>query len=165
VRFPYVTKDDRAAERRAEPAAVVHSGYRWYLLAFDLDRDDWRTFRVDRIKGRVREDGRGRRRSVPGGDPAAYVRNQLRSQGVDEGAAVPGRVRLAVPAAQAAARIPSRYVAVEPDGEDACVVTTRGQWSRSFLVWMATLDLPMQVLGPPEMVAAARTVVERLSAA
>jgi predicted DNA-binding transcriptional regulator YafY len=165
VRFPYVTKDDRAAERRAEPAAVVHSGYRWYLLAFDLDRDDWRTFRVDRIKGRVREDGRGRRRVVPGGDPAAYVRNQLRSQGVDEGAAVPGRIRLAVPAAQASQRIPSRYVDVQPDGEDACIVSTRGQWSPSFLVWMATLDLPMQVLEPPEMAAAARRLVERLSAA
>ena len=34
---------------------MVHSGYRWYLLAFDLDRDDWRTFRVDRIRGRVTE--------------------------------------------------------------------------------------------------------------
>jgi predicted DNA-binding transcriptional regulator YafY len=143
----------------------VHSGYRWYLLAFDLDRDDWRTFRVDRIRGRVREDGRGRRRPVPDGDAAAYVRRQLRSQGVDEGEAVPGRIRLAVPAAEAAARIPSRYVAIEPDGDDACVVSTRGQWSRSFLVWMATLDAPMQVLGPPEMAQAARALVERLSAA
>jgi predicted DNA-binding transcriptional regulator YafY len=165
VRFHYVTKDDRAAERRTEPAAVVHSGYRWYLLAFDLDRDDWRTFRVDRIKGRVREDGRGRRRAVPDGDAAAYVRRQLHSQGVDPGEAAPGRIRLAIPAAQASARIPSRYAEVQPDGEEACIVSTRGRWSRSFLVWMATLDVPMRVLDPPELVAAARTLVERLSAA
>ena len=165
ARFHYVTKDQRAAERRTEPAAVVHSGYRWYLLAFDLDRDDWRTFRVDRIKGRVKEDGRGRRRAVPGGDAAAYVRNQLRSQGVDEGAVVPGRVRLALPAAQAIARIPSRYATVEPDGDDACIVATRGRWSESFLVWMATMDAPIRVLDPPEMADAARRLVGRLSAA
>jgi predicted DNA-binding transcriptional regulator YafY len=165
VRFHYVTKDERAAERRTEPAAVVHSGYRWYLLAFDLQRDDWRTFRVDRIRGRVREDGRGRRRAVPGGDAAAYVRRQLHSQGVDEGEAVPGRIRLRVPAADAGARIPSRYAVIEPDGEDACIVSTRGQWSRSFLMWMAALDVPMEVLGPPEMASAARTLAERLSAA
>src|SRR4051794_20662060 len=109
LRFHYVTKDQRAAERRTEPAAVVHSGYRWYLLAFDLDRDDWRTFRVDRIKGRVKEDGRGRRRAVPGGDAAAYVRRQLHSQGVDEGAVVQGRVRLGLPAAAAGAPRPRRH--------------------------------------------------------
>jgi predicted DNA-binding transcriptional regulator YafY len=165
VRFHYVTKDQRAAERRTEPAAVVHSGYRWYLLAFDLDRDDWRTFRVDRITGRVKEDGRGRRRAVPGGDAAAYVRNQLRSQGIDEGAVVPGRVRLALPAAQAIARIPSRYATVEPDGDDACIVATRGRWSESFLVWMATMDAPVRVLDPPELADAARRLVARLSAA
>jgi predicted DNA-binding transcriptional regulator YafY len=165
VRFDYVTKDQRAAERRTEPAAVVHSGYRWYLLAFDLDREDWRTFRVDRIKGRVKEDGRGRRRAVPGGDAAAYVRNQLRSQGVVEGKVVPGRVWLGLPAAQAGARIPGRYATVEPDGDDACIVATRGQWSENFLVWMATMDAPIRVLDPPEMADAARRVVERLSAA
>jgi predicted DNA-binding transcriptional regulator YafY len=165
VRFHYVTKDDRAAERRTEPAAVVHSGYRWYLLAFDLDRDDWRTFRVDRIRGRVREDGRGRRRAVPGGDAAAYVRGQLRTGGFDEGEAVRGRVRLGMPAAAASARVPSRYATVEPDGEEACIVSTRGQWSESFLVWMATMDAPMRVLDPPEMATAARKLVERLAAA
>ena len=165
ARFRYVTKDERAAERHTEPAAVVHSGYRWYLLAFDLDRDDWRTFRVDRIRGRVREDGRGRRRAVPGGDAAAYVRRQLHAGGFDEGEAVPGRVRLGMPAERASARVPSRYAAVEPDGEDACIVSTRGQWSQSFLVWMATLDAPMRVLDPPEMAEAARKLVERLAAA
>jgi predicted DNA-binding transcriptional regulator YafY len=74
LHFPYVAKDERASKRNAEPCAVVYSGYRWYLVAFDLDRDDWRTFRVDRIQGRARLGGRGRRRTVPGGDPAAYVK-------------------------------------------------------------------------------------------
>src|ERR1035438_5362788 len=53
----------------------------------------------------------------------------------------------------------------EPDGEDSCVVTTRGPWSLSFLIWMALLDQPMEVLGPPEFAAAAGTLTGRLSAA
>jgi predicted DNA-binding transcriptional regulator YafY len=165
LHFAYVARDDRSSKRSVEPCAVVYSGYRWYLVAFDLDRDDWRTFRLDRIKGRVREGGRGRRRTVPGGDPAAYVKQQLRNMGVGDGPAVPGRIRLHVAAADAARRIPARYAAVEPDGEDACTVTTHGGWSRQFLVWMALLDFPMQVLGPPEMADAARGLVARLGEA
>ena len=68
LRFAYVAGDDRSSQRQTEPTAVVYSGHRWYLVAFDLDRDDWRTFRVDRIRGRVRvgasrppADGPGRR--------------------------------------------------------------------------------------------------------
>jgi predicted DNA-binding transcriptional regulator YafY len=167
LRFAYVTRDDRAAQRHTEPCAVVHSGHRWYLVAFDLDRDDWRTFRLDRIRGKVRPAERGRRRTVPGGDPAAYVQQQLRRAGSGDGAAeaTPGRIRLGGPAAQLRRRIPSRYATVEPDGEAACIVTTRGGWSRSFLVWMALLDEPMQVLGPPELAEAARALVARLGAA
>ncbi len=165
LHFPYVAKDDRSTKRNTEPSAVVYSGHRWYLVAFDTDRDDWRTFRIDRIRGRVRLGGRGRRRTVPGGDPAAYVRRQLHASGSGDSPAEPGRVRLAVSAAHAGRRIPSRYAIVEPDGEDACIVSTRGGWSRSFLVWMAMLDEPMEVLGPPELAEAARSLVTRLAGA
>jgi predicted DNA-binding transcriptional regulator YafY len=165
LRFSYVAKDDKLTRRTVEPATVVHSGYRWYLAAYDLDRDDWRTFRIDRIRGRVRTGERGRRRTVPGGDPAAYVREQIRGDRSSEGEAVPGRIRIAAPAARIRPRVPGRYATIEPDGEDACIVTTRGAWSRSFLVWMALLDEPLEVLGPPELGDAARTLVSRLAAA
>ncbi|HZE03673.1 MAG TPA: WYL domain-containing protein, partial [Solirubrobacteraceae bacterium] len=167
LRFSYVARDEEASTRMVEPAAVVYSGHRWYLVAFDLDRDDWRTFRLDRIRGRVRLGERGRRRVVPGGDPAAFVRERLRGVRDGDGTAevVPGRVRLGAPASAVRSRIPSRYAAVEPDGEEACIVTSRGRWSHGFLVWMATLDEPLEVLDPPELVEAARAVVARLSAA
>jgi len=165
LHFAYVAKDDKASKRNTEPCAVVYSGYRWYLVAFDVDRDDWRTFRIDRIRGRVRPGARGRRRVVPGGDPAAYVKQQLRTSGAGESGAGTGRIRLSIPAAQAGRRIPGRYASVEPDGDDACIVSTRGAWSRHFLVWMALLDEPMEVIGPPELARAARTLVARLSAA
>jgi predicted DNA-binding transcriptional regulator YafY len=165
LHFAYVAKDERSTKRTTEPCAVVYSGHRWYLVAFDNDRDDWRTFRLDRIQGRVRPGGRGRRRTVPGGDPAAYVKQQLRTTGTGETAAAPGRIRLQVPAADAGRRIPARYATVEPDGDRACIVTTRGAWSRSFLVWMALLDEPMVVLDPPELADASRALVARLAAA
>jgi predicted DNA-binding transcriptional regulator YafY len=164
LRFTYVAKDDRTSHRHAEPSAVVHSGYRWYLVAFDLDRDDWRTFRIDRIKGRVRPVERGRIRTVPGGDPAAFVQQQLRSA-FDEPDASPGQIRIDVSATEIAKRVPSRYATIEPDGEDSCIVTTRGAWSRQFLLWMTLLDEPMQIIGPPELVAVAETLAARLGAA
>jgi predicted DNA-binding transcriptional regulator YafY len=165
LRFTYVARDDRTTQRHTEPSAVVHSGYRWYLVAFDLERDDWRTFRIDRITGRVSLAERGRRRAVPGGDPAAFVRQRLRSASADEPEAPPGSIRVHAGAARVAKRVPARYAAVEPDGEGSCIVTTRGPWSREFLVRMALLEESMEVLGPPELVAAANTLAQRLGAA
>ena len=164
LRFSYTTRDERASKRNTEPCAVVNSGYRWYLVAFDLDRDDWRTFRIDRISGRPQVGPRRRARTVPGGDPAAYVQQRLR---VDRagGEAPPGRMRLAVAAEMVRHRIPDRYASVEPDGEEHCIVTTRGPWSRSALVWTALLDHPLEVLDPPELVEVAKTLSTRLSAA
>ena len=164
LRFTYIARDERTSQRYAEPSAVVHSGYRWYLVAFDLDRDDWRTFRFDRIRGRVRLAERGRQRTVPGGDPAAFVERQLRSPFADEPAA-PARIRIKAAPERIRKRAPSRHVSVEPEGEDGCIVTTRGAWSRHFLAWMALLEEPMEILGPPEMISAASNLASRLAAA
>jgi predicted DNA-binding transcriptional regulator YafY len=161
LHFAYVARDEKATDRDTEPSAVVYTGYRWYLVAFDLNREDWRTFRIDRIRGRVRVGSRGRRRTVPGGDPAAFVKQQIR--GADQGEA--GAVRLELPAEQARRRIPARYATVEADGETGCMVTTVGQWRRDFLIWMATLEAPMEVLGPPELVELGRSLAQRLAAA
>jgi predicted DNA-binding transcriptional regulator YafY len=166
MRFAYVARDDRASQRQTEPTAVVYSGYRWYLVAWDLDREDWRTFRVDRIRGRVRIGGRGRRRTVPGGDAAAYVKTQLQRRGEerDGDGGEPGRVRVAASAQRIRPRVPSRYAVVEPDGDDACIVSTRGAWHAGFVVWMASIGEPIEVLGPDELREAARGMADRLAA-
>jgi predicted DNA-binding transcriptional regulator YafY len=161
LHFAYVARDERTSDRDTEPSAVVYSGHRWYLVAYDLGRDDWRTFRIDRIRGRVRIGARGQRRRVPGDDPAAFVKQRIR--GADAGAA--GVVRLAMPADQARRRIPARYASVEAAGDSECIITTAGQWRRDFLVWMATLDAPMEVLGPLELIELGRSLAERLTTA
>ncbi|WP_155893048.1 helix-turn-helix transcriptional regulator [Intrasporangium chromatireducens] len=79
------------SERRVEPYRLVATGRRWYLMAFDLDREDWRTFRLDRMAA-VRSGGwRFRPREAP--DATAYVRRAI-SQAAYEHVA---RVRIAAP--------------------------------------------------------------------
>src|SRR4051794_20475497 len=162
--FSYTAKGGEATAREVEPAAVVHTGWRWYLVAYDLGRDDWRTFRVDRIAGRPRAGARGTRREVPGGDAAAFVKQSIRGADSDT-EAERGRIRLRAPADVIAARIPARYVTVAPDGAEACIVTTNGRWSREFLVWMATLDVELTVLEPQELADEASRIAARLAPA
>jgi predicted DNA-binding transcriptional regulator YafY len=165
LRFSYVAKDDRASQRHTEPSAVVHSGYRWYLVAYDLDRDDWRTFRIDRIRSRVRLAERGRLRTVPGGDPAAFVKQRLRASSGEDTDRAPGKVRVRASAPEMSKRIPSRYATVEPETEESCIVVTRGAWTRQFLFWMAVLERPFDVLEPDEFRAAGARLADTLRAA
>jgi predicted DNA-binding transcriptional regulator YafY len=163
--FTYTAKDDRVTARQVEPSAVVYSGYRWYLVAFDLDRDDWRTFRLDRIQDGVSVGQRGRPRAVPGGDPAVFVSRAISRAAEPDEQLVPGRMRITAPAAVIRNRVPHGLATVEPDGPAACIVTTKGMWSRNFLVWMALLDEPLAVLGPPELAEAAKVISRNLAVA
>lgn len=77
VYSPAERSGSTAGVRRAEPLRLVPVGRRWYLLAYDLDRQDWRTFRLDRLREAKPQKRRFAPRTVPGGDPAAYVRAGL----------------------------------------------------------------------------------------
>lgn len=160
LHFSYTARDGEASSREVEPSAVVHTGWRWYLVAYDLGRDDWRTFRIDRIADRPRPGVRGTRREVPDGDPAAFVKQSIRG---GEGDIARGRIRLRAPADVIGARVPARYATVAPDGPEACVITTTGRWTREFLVWMAMMDAELTVLEPPELIEEAGHIVTRLA--
>ena len=71
VRFDYEAADGTRSERRVEPYGVVASGRRWYLVAFDVDRDDWRTFRLDRVGGLRTIGGRGVAHRLPAASAVA----------------------------------------------------------------------------------------------
>ena len=78
IRFDYRARDGRPSQRRVEPNALVTVRSVWYLVAYDLDRRDWRVFRVDRIGGDIERTGHGvTRRSVPGGDPVTFLGTSL----------------------------------------------------------------------------------------
>lgn len=164
LRFTYESQTNEVSEREVEPSAMVHSGRNWYLVAYDLGRDGWRTFRIDRIGGGIEIGAASDRREVPGGDAAAFVEAGIHGrEGGPE--AVRGSVRLSAPAADVEKRIPSRYATVMPDGADSCVVESVAGWSSEFLVWMALLDVEMTVISPPEMAAKAEAIERRLAGA
>ncbi|MBF6354103.1 YafY family transcriptional regulator [Nocardia higoensis] len=77
LRFDYTAADGRGSERHTEPHRLVALGRRWYLVAYDLDRHDWRSFRVDRLTDPRADGSRFRPRELPAADAAAFVRSGM----------------------------------------------------------------------------------------
>lgn len=77
VRFAYVAADRTASEREVEPYRLVTLGTAWYLVAFDRERQDWRTFRIDRMATVASAGRRYNARQPPFADAAAFVRSRI----------------------------------------------------------------------------------------
>jgi predicted DNA-binding transcriptional regulator YafY len=80
VTFGYAAADGAASERRVEPAQLVSLGRRWYLVGYDLDRRDWRSFRLDRTTDATGTGVRFRQRELPGGDAGRFVQAGIRGR-------------------------------------------------------------------------------------
>ncbi|MFW6052133.1 MAG: helix-turn-helix transcriptional regulator [Myxococcota bacterium] len=162
VRFRYEDGKGRTTDRTVEPHGLVHTGARWYLLAWDLGRADWRTFRVDRITA----DGvaRGRRftrREVPGGDVAAYV---SRAISIDP-YALRAQIVLHAPLAELAPRIPPTVGRLSSLDDDTCLFETGATSPSALALHIALLDVDFQVLEPPELLDAIARIEARLARA
>ena len=79
VRFDYRRRDGDDSSRLVEPHQLVSTGRRWYLVAWDVRRDDWRTFRLDRLERPRLAGVRCAARELPGGDAAAFVAESIRT--------------------------------------------------------------------------------------
>jgi biotin operon repressor len=147
LRFDYAPGD--GPPRRAEPHHLVTRGGRWYLVAWDLERADWRTFRADRITPRTPTGPRFTPREVPGGDVAAFVAGRFRGAGGPGDWPCRGEVILGLPAAEV-----SPYVqdgVVEELGPDRCRLVL-GSWSWPGLAAaFGRFDADLEVVGPPEL--------------
>lgn len=136
--------------RRAEPRAVVAAGGRWYLVAWDLDRDDWRIFRVDRIAPSSHAGAPFTPREIPGGDAAAYVAGRFRGADGPGGWPCVGEVLLARPAHEVAPYLDDGAT-VEAVGEDRCRLRL-GAWSWPALAArIGQLEADVEVVGPPPL--------------
>lgn len=82
IRFNYTAADGARTQRRVEPVQLVTVDRNWYLIGFDLDRDDWRSFRVDRLTDATSTRQVVRPREIPGGDAAEFVEARLRRGGI-----------------------------------------------------------------------------------
>lgn len=150
--------------RRVEPHHLVTSEGRWYLVAFDLDRDDWRLFRVDRMTLRSGTGPRFTRREVPGGSVAGFVGSRISGTP----SPVHGEVVLHARAADIAPWVGGRGLCEalpDVDGAPRCRVLM-GSWSWGGLAGQfGAFDVPFEVVGPPELVEAARELAGRYAAA
>jgi predicted DNA-binding transcriptional regulator YafY len=146
LRFDYRAGDDRTSRRHVEPHRLVSLRNRWYLVAFDLDRDDWRTFRVDRIGAPVRTGFKGVPRNAP--DAASLVA---------EGVAVrvygtQATVRFPVPPEVVAREIPPTIAVIQPGRSNARTTTVvMGGDPGWFARYLSGLPFPFEVLEPDEV--------------
>ncbi|RSM64214.1 DNA-binding transcriptional regulator [Actinoplanes sp. ATCC 53533] len=157
LRFDYTTHGGDRITRTAEPHTLINWGRRWYLLAWDVDREDWRTFRVDRIRPRTPTGPRFAPREPPGGDATAYLARQL-SAGQW---AVRATITMHQPAEVVSARVWPGMGAVEAVDRDSCLLHL-GAESPADLAWMvAVIGVDFTVTEPPELVAAIHALGER----
>ncbi|GAA0511883.1 DeoR family transcriptional regulator [Paractinoplanes deccanensis] len=158
LRFDY---GPGATYRRAEPHHLITWRGRWYLIAWDLDRADWRTFRADRITPRTPAGPRFAPRDLPGGDPATFVRSRFR--GGDADWPCRGEVIVHRPAHSVAAFVGDGLV--EELAGDRCRLVL-GSWSWPGLAAaVARFDADFEVVGPGELRAALAELGRRCTAA
>jgi predicted DNA-binding transcriptional regulator YafY len=160
LRFGYGDAD--APPRRAEPHHLVTRGGRWYLVAWDLDRADWRTFRVDRMDPRTPTGPRFAPREVPGGDVAAFVAGRFRG---NEGAGdwpCRGEAVVALPAAELAPYVRDELLEEVDAGRCRMVA---GAWSWTALAArFGALGADLSAVAPAELRDACATLAARLGA-
>jgi predicted DNA-binding transcriptional regulator YafY len=161
VRFSYGERDE---VRRVEPHHVVARAGRWYLVGWDTDRGDWRTFRVDRMALRTPGGPRFRPRPLPdGADVATHLGARAKgSTGADAWPCV-GSAVLALEPREVAPYVGDGTLEPLPDGR--CRLTV-GSWSWTGLVALLTrFEAELTEVEPPELRAACDEVARRLSSA
>jgi len=156
LRFDYRDHDGSASIRSVEPHRLVHDRGRWYLVAWDTDRRDWRTFRADRIQPRTPTGPRFAPRDPPDGDVATYL---LRGVGVATWR-YRARVTVHAPATVVAGRLPPA-VLVEAVDQHTCVVNAGSDTPQMLAVYLGMLDVDFEVGEPPELVEQLRALADR----
>ncbi|PRX98888.1 helix-turn-helix transcriptional regulator [Allonocardiopsis opalescens] len=158
LRFDYTGRDGATAPRTAEPHRLVHSGRRWYLLAYDTDRADWRTFRADRIAPKTPTGPRFAPREPPDPDIAGYTSRAVSS----EVYRYRGRFTVHAPAERVTERIGPAVGRVEPIDAGSCTLRTGSHSLDELALYVAAIGAPFQVHEPPELVRHVRTLADRL---
>ncbi len=161
IRFNYHNRTGAPSVRVVEPHRVVHTGYRWYLVAWDLARKDWRTFRVDRIEGKLKTSTRFKPRKPPEGDFAAFVSKSLSQVPYPYRA----RITLHAPVEAVAKRVPPSAGVLEAIDEQSCMLNTGAHSLEGITIHLSLLGVDFQVHEPPELIDYVRRLTDRLNRA
>lgn len=158
LRFEYEAADRSATRRTVEPHSVVAAGRRWYLIAWDADRGDWRTFRVDRMADPHSLPGHVDPRELPAKNGVAWLRATI--EGMAPMAEAVALVE--APAPSIAARIPDGGGTVESIAERRCRVRLHADTTPWQAMRLLRLDADFVVESPPELVEYLRTLGDRV---
>lgn len=161
LRFRYSAADGAATRRLVEPHRLVAAGRRWYLVAYDNDREDWRLFRVDRISAPQLTGARLPQRELPGGDAGAYVTQKL--AGLRRG--YRAVATLHAPAETLSERLRGPDSVLEPIDEHSCRLTTTADALEWLAFRLAMLGCEFEVHEPPELADYLRSLGARVSRA
>jgi predicted DNA-binding transcriptional regulator YafY len=146
LRFSYTAANGRQTARHVEPHRLVSLSRRWYLVGYDLDRHDWRSFRIDRLTGPEGTGARFRSRELPAADAAAFVRAGIGSVS----AVYDVEVLIDAPAAAVRERI-GRWATVQNAGPGRC----RIRMTADSLDWptmaLGAVGADFEVVSPPEL--------------
>jgi predicted DNA-binding transcriptional regulator YafY len=159
IEFGYRSHDGVRSARRAEPHRLVQAGYRWYLVARDIDRAEWRTFRVDRISDPQLTGMRFVPKDPP--DAAAFVARAVTTAPYRYQA----RILVHAPAAVVAEQVPPSSGVLDATGPASCVLTSGSDSLDAIAFHLVMMGLRFTVLDPPELIEHMRALAGRLSEA
>ncbi|MCP2275305.1 helix-turn-helix transcriptional regulator [Nocardia amikacinitolerans] len=159
LRFDYRNHQGSTALRTVEPHRLAHTGRRWYLIAWDVDRGDWRTYRVDRMHPRIPTGPKFTPREAPDMDLSGYLTRGVTTSPYRYAA----RITLLVPAEVAADRIAPTVGVIEPLDTESCLLRTGSNSLDELAIYVALFDFPFRVHEPPELVERVRVLAERFS--
>src|SRR5690606_5973408 len=145
VRVDYERADGHRSERRLDPYRVLSIEGRWYLFAWDLDREDWRTFRLDRMHAVHPSTFPIGQRQVP--DIEQTVRESITMHAYP----VPATVRILAPLEAVRSRVPARAGTLTADGDSACLLRAGAHDLHWLALHLSGLGAPVEVLEPPEL--------------
>lgn len=146
LEFGYTAAGGEVTQRHVEPLRLVRLGRRWYLVAYDLVRHDWRSFRLDRLADPRRTGVRFRPRELPAADAVSFVQAGMRNQ------PTPYAIEALVhaPAQRVRARV-GRWATVESVDEGSCRVLMRSDSFEWPALALGSLGAEFTVIDPPEL--------------
>ena len=161
LRFEYRSRDGSDTRREVEPHSLVNRGRRWYLVGWDRGREDWRTFRVDRLARPAATGVRFAPRELPAKDAAAYVEQSI----AGAWSRYEARVTVHAPAERDGEAPPWLAAALEPIDAQRCEYRTSDDDLGWLAIRIAMLGVEVEVHEPPELIAELKALARRLDAA
>jgi predicted DNA-binding transcriptional regulator YafY len=159
LRFRYSDRAGTASSRTVEPHRLVNTGRRWYLVAWDTTREDWRTFRVDRIPSTPTTGERVPPRNPPAADLATYI-----AKGIWQAPECRARIKVMTSAEELAARLPKGAM-VEAVDKNSCYLDTGDSTYEALAMYLIFLGVDFELTEPGELVEEVRRVAARYARA